>query len=62
MNINSRLFYEAMTTYGKALAASERIFLVMFCNERVAMGNWVGLPLQVLLPLLRPRRGSHHRQ
>ena len=44
--IASRLFYEAMTPYGKALAASERIFLVMFCNERVAMGNWVGLPLR----------------
>ena len=46
VTIASRLFYEAMTPYGKAMAASERIFLVMFCNERVAMGNWVGLPLR----------------
>jgi glycosyltransferase involved in cell wall biosynthesis len=46
VTIASRLLYEAMTTYGKALAASERIFLVMFVNERVAMGNWVGLPIR----------------
>ena len=46
VTIASRLFYEAMTPYGKALAASERIFLVMFCNERIAMGNWLGLPLR----------------
>ena len=46
VNINSRLFYESMGTYGKALAASERIFLMMFCNEQLAMGNWVGLPLR----------------
>jgi glycosyltransferase involved in cell wall biosynthesis len=46
VTVASRLFYEAMTTYGRALHASERVFLVMFCNERVAMGNWVGLPLR----------------
>jgi glycosyltransferase involved in cell wall biosynthesis len=46
LNINSRLLYFAMTTYGKALAASERLFLMQFCNEQLAMGNWVGLPLR----------------
>jgi glycosyltransferase involved in cell wall biosynthesis len=46
LNVNSRLLYEAMATYGKALAASERLFLMMFCNEQLAMGNWVGIPLR----------------
>jgi glycosyltransferase involved in cell wall biosynthesis len=46
ININSRLLYFAMTPYGKALAASERLFLLQFCNEQLAMGNWVGLPLR----------------
>jgi glycosyltransferase involved in cell wall biosynthesis len=46
VNINARLLYEAMTTYGKALAASERIFLVMFGNEQLPMGHWVGIPLR----------------
>lgn len=46
LNINSRLLYDAMATYGKALAASERLFMLLFCNERLALGNWVGLPLR----------------
>jgi glycosyltransferase involved in cell wall biosynthesis len=46
VNVNSRLLYDAMSTYGKALAASERIFMMLFCNERLALGNWVGLPLR----------------
>jgi glycosyltransferase involved in cell wall biosynthesis len=46
INISSMLLYRAMTTYGRALAASERIFLVMFGNEQLALGNWVGHPLR----------------
>lgn len=46
VNINSTLLYQAMMQYGKALAASERLFLVQFCNEQLAMGNWLGLPLR----------------
>jgi glycosyltransferase involved in cell wall biosynthesis len=46
VNINSVLLYQAMAPYGKALAATQRIFLVMFCNEQLALGNWVGLPLR----------------
>ncbi len=46
VNINSRVLYEALTIYGKALAASERLFLMMFCNEQVATGSWVGVPLR----------------
>lgn len=46
VNINSRLLHEGMSTYGRALAATERIFPLLFCNEQLAMGAWVGLPLR----------------
>jgi glycosyltransferase involved in cell wall biosynthesis len=46
VNVNSRLLYDALATYGRALAASERMFMMLFCNERLALGNWVGLPLR----------------
>lgn len=45
VNINSGLFYDALTPYGRALAATERIFSMMFCNEQTTRGNWVGYPL-----------------
>lgn len=46
VNVNSTLLYGAMATYGRALAATERMFLVMFGNEQMPMGNWVGIPLR----------------
>jgi glycosyltransferase involved in cell wall biosynthesis len=46
VNINSRMLYEAMTAYGTKFTAPERIFLVLFCNEQTAMGNWLGFPLR----------------
>lgn len=46
VNVNSRLLHEGMATYGRALAASERVFPVLFCNEQLAIGTWVGLPLR----------------
>ncbi len=46
VNINSRMLYHALRTYGRALAASERLFLVFFCNEQTAMGNWRGWSLR----------------
>jgi glycosyltransferase involved in cell wall biosynthesis len=46
VNVNSGLLYRAMATYGRALAASERLFLVLFCNEQLAFGGWVGRPLR----------------
>lgn len=46
VNINSVLLYQALNPYGKALAATQRIFLLMFGNEQLALGNWVGLPLR----------------
>lgn len=46
VNVNSELLYQTMGPYGRALHASERIFPVMFCNEQLANGQWVGLPLR----------------
>ncbi len=46
VNVNSRLMYDALATYGRALAASERMFMMLFCNERLTLGNWVGVPLR----------------
>jgi glycosyltransferase involved in cell wall biosynthesis len=46
MNVNSDLFYDALATYGRALNATEQVFLMLFCNEQLALGNWVGLPLR----------------
>lgn len=46
VNINSRTLYTALTAYGRALAASERIFLAFFCNEQRAQGNWEGWSLK----------------
>ncbi|MFN8190328.1 MAG: hypothetical protein U0R78_07775 [Nocardioidaceae bacterium] len=39
VNVNSRLLYHALRVYGRALAASERLFLVFFCNEQTALGS-----------------------
>ncbi|MEX0426664.1 glycosyltransferase family 4 protein [Nocardioides sp. DS6] len=46
VNINSRLLYDALVPYGRALSASERVFLLLFCNEQTAQGSWVGHPLR----------------
>jgi len=46
VNVNARLLYEALEPYGKALHSSERLFLMQFCNEQLAQGNWVGIPLR----------------
>jgi glycosyltransferase involved in cell wall biosynthesis len=46
VNVNSVLLYRALSTYGRALASTQRLYLVMFGNERLALGNWVGLPLR----------------
>lgn len=46
VNVNSVLLYRALNPYGRALASTQRLFLVMFGNEQLALGNWVGLPLR----------------
>ena len=46
VNINSRTLYLAMRSYGRALAASERVFLCFFCSEQNALGMWQGWSLR----------------
>lgn len=46
ININSRLFYDLLLSHGKPLSDSERIFLMMFCNEQTERGNVYGYPLR----------------
>lgn len=46
VNFNSKLLYHAMRTYGRALVATERLFLCFFCNEQTAMGTWEGWSLR----------------
>jgi glycosyltransferase involved in cell wall biosynthesis len=46
VNVNSKTLYYAMQTYGRALAVTERLFPVLFCNEQSAMGNWDGWGLR----------------
>jgi glycosyltransferase involved in cell wall biosynthesis len=45
VNVDSRLLYDAMRSYGRALAATERVFLCFSCNEQTAMGTWDGWSL-----------------
>jgi glycosyltransferase involved in cell wall biosynthesis len=45
VNVNSWMLYGALRSYGRALTASERLFLCYFCNEQTAMGNWAGWSL-----------------
>ena len=64
VNINSKLLYRAMRTYGKALAATERVFLCFFCNEQTAMGTWRGWSLRTFYRAFGDVAGvitdSHH--
>ena len=46
LNIDSPLLYRVLTTYGKALARSERIFVFLPCIEQRAQGNWDGWSLK----------------
>ena len=46
VNVNSRMLYLAMRSYGRALAASERLFLCFFCHEQSATGAWFGWSLR----------------
>ena len=46
VNVNSRMMYHALRTYGPALASSERVFHVYFCHEQTAVGSWRGWSLR----------------
>lgn len=43
-NVNSRLLWDALTPYGKALAATTPIHACLFCNEQTPFGHWTGYP------------------
>ena len=44
VNINSGTFHRAMRTYGSALATTERLFPIFFCEEQKGIGNSCGWP------------------
>jgi glycosyltransferase involved in cell wall biosynthesis len=46
LNVNSRMLHQAMRTHGRAMAVSERVFPVFFCNEQTGMGTWRGWSLR----------------
>lgn len=50
VNIDSDLLYRALTPYGKALAASERVYLAFACNAQRPQGNWEGWSLSWFYP------------
>jgi glycosyltransferase involved in cell wall biosynthesis len=51
VNVNSGMLHRAMRTYGSALAATERLFPIFFCNEQGEIGNWYGWPVSQLYRL-----------
>lgn len=44
-NVNSRLMWDALGPYGRAMRASFRIIAGLFCNERTELGHVTGYPL-----------------
>ena len=44
-NVNSRLLWDALGPYGRAMRASFRIIGCLFCNERTELGHATGYPL-----------------
>jgi glycosyltransferase involved in cell wall biosynthesis len=45
-NINSRLMWDMMGPYGRALSASTRLYACLLCNERTPAGYATGYPLR----------------
>lgn len=43
-NINSRLFWETMRPYGKALSTSMSLYAYLLCNDMDIYGRWDGYP------------------
>ncbi|PYE82174.1 glycosyltransferase [Pseudoroseicyclus aestuarii] len=44
-NINSRLMWDSMKPYGRALSSSMKLFAGLFCNEQTPLGFWTGYPI-----------------
>jgi glycosyltransferase involved in cell wall biosynthesis len=57
VNINSATLYRAMQSLGRALTASERLFLCFFCNERTPEGAWTGWSLRYFYRLFEQVAG-----
>lgn len=45
VNANSKMLYQAMRTYGRALTVTERLYVCFFSSERSALGWWGGWSL-----------------
>ncbi|KPP84585.1 MAG: Glycosyltransferase [Rhodobacteraceae bacterium HLUCCO07] len=45
-NVNSRLMWEALKPYGKALSATTALYACLFCNEKTLFGFWTGYPVK----------------
>ncbi len=45
-NVNSRLMWDVMEPYGKALADSAALYAYLFCNDKNVHGDWVGYPVR----------------
>lgn len=45
-NVNSRIFWDMMGSYGKALASDMAIYAYLFCNDKNIYGNWEGYPIR----------------
>ncbi|WP_415714097.1 glycosyltransferase family 4 protein [Roseibium sp.] len=43
-NINSKLLWDSLKVYGKALTATVPIYACLFCNDQDAFGFWGGYP------------------
>ncbi len=46
INVNSRLFWDAMRPFGRALAAATSLHAGLFCTEETALGFRTGYPLR----------------
>ena len=62
VNIDSATLFRALQTYGRALSASERVFLCFFCNEEDAAGPGGARAFATLPPLRAGGRGDHRQR
>ena len=45
-SVNSRMLWNAMTPFGKALTATVPVYACLFCNEQTPLGYWTGYPVR----------------
>lgn len=56
-NINSRLLWDTMSTFGRELSANSDIYACMFCNEQNRFGHWTGYPVRNFAKFFDQLRG-----